>query len=147
MVKESACSLGDLDSIPGLGWSPREGNGYPLQYSCLENSIDKGSLVGYSPRDCKESDVTERPTLSQCSKTVSRSCYSKPSELGYFLPWIPVLRTTGYLAASLAYTHLMRTARQLPVLMTSNLQRVRYPLGAKLALDWEPWFWNILWAF
>jgi len=36
--KESACNVGDLGSIPGLGRSPGEGNGYPLQYSGLENS-------------------------------------------------------------------------------------------------------------
>ena len=40
--KEPACNLGDLDSMPGLGKSPGEGNGYPLQYSCLENSMDRG---------------------------------------------------------------------------------------------------------
>ena len=38
--KASACSAGDPDSIPGLGRSPGEGNGNPLQYSCLENSVD-----------------------------------------------------------------------------------------------------------
>ena len=38
--KESACSAGDLGSIPGLGRSPGEGKGYPLQYSGLENSMD-----------------------------------------------------------------------------------------------------------
>ena len=37
--KESACNVGDLGLIPGLGKSPGEGNGYPLQYSGLENSI------------------------------------------------------------------------------------------------------------
>ena len=41
--KESACSAGDLGSIPGLGRSPGEGKGYPLQYSGLENSMDKGA--------------------------------------------------------------------------------------------------------
>ena len=39
--KESACNMGDLGSIPGLGRTPGEGNGYPLQYSCLENSMDR----------------------------------------------------------------------------------------------------------
>ena len=39
--KESTCNAGDLASIPGLGRSPREGNGYPLQYFCLENSMDR----------------------------------------------------------------------------------------------------------
>ena len=39
--KESACNAGDPGSIPALGRSPRVGNGNPLQYSCLENSMDK----------------------------------------------------------------------------------------------------------
>ena len=38
--KESACNAGDLGSAPGLGRSPGEGNGYPLQYSGLENPVD-----------------------------------------------------------------------------------------------------------
>ena len=41
--KESACNVGDLCSIPGLGRSPGEGNDNPLQYSCLENSMDRGA--------------------------------------------------------------------------------------------------------
>ena len=41
--KETTCSAGDLSSIPGLGKSPREGNSYPLQYSGLENSMDRGA--------------------------------------------------------------------------------------------------------
>ena len=41
--KESACNTGDLGSIPGSGRSPREGNGNPLQYSHLENPIDRGA--------------------------------------------------------------------------------------------------------
>ena len=41
--KESACDAGDLGSIPGLGRSSGEGNGYPLQYSGLENSMDRGA--------------------------------------------------------------------------------------------------------
>ena len=40
--KLSACNAGDLGSIPGSGRSPGEGNGNPLQYSCLENSMDRG---------------------------------------------------------------------------------------------------------
>ena len=42
-VVESAPSEGDPDSIPGLGRSPGEGNGYSLQYSCLENPMDRGA--------------------------------------------------------------------------------------------------------
>ena len=42
-VKASACNAGDLGSIPGLGRSPGEGSGNPLQYSCLENPMDRGA--------------------------------------------------------------------------------------------------------
>ena len=41
--KESACNAGDLGLIPGSGRSLGEGNGYSFQYSCLENSMDRGS--------------------------------------------------------------------------------------------------------
>ena len=41
--KESACNAGDLGSIPGLGRFPGEENGNPLQYSCLENPMDRGA--------------------------------------------------------------------------------------------------------
>ena len=41
--RESACNVRDLDSIPGSGRSPGEGNSNPLQYSCLENPIDRGA--------------------------------------------------------------------------------------------------------
>ena len=44
MVKASACNVGDLGLIPGLGRPTGEGNGNPLQYSCLENSMDRGAL-------------------------------------------------------------------------------------------------------
>ena len=52
--KESACNAGDLGSIPGLGRSLGEGNGYPLQYSGLEISLDCIDPWGH-----KESDTTE----------------------------------------------------------------------------------------
>ena len=41
--KESACNVGDMGLIPGLGRPSGEGNGNPLQYSCLENSMDRGA--------------------------------------------------------------------------------------------------------
>ena len=68
----SAWNAGDPDSIPGSGRSPGEGNGNPLQYSCLENPMEgeawwaivhgvakSWSLVGYSPWGPKELDTTE----------------------------------------------------------------------------------------
>ena len=54
--KESTCNVGDLGSIPELGRSPGEVNGYPLQYSGLE----KNSMDNIIPWGCKESDTTER---------------------------------------------------------------------------------------
>ena len=50
--KESACNVGDPGLMPGSGRSPGEGNGNPLQYSCLENPVDR-------PWGRKELDATE----------------------------------------------------------------------------------------
>ena len=56
MVKESACNAGNPGSIPGWEKSPGEGNGYPHQYSCLENSMDRGAwwatVHGIVESDC-----------------------------------------------------------------------------------------------
>ena len=58
--KESACQdTGETDLIPGSGRSPGGGNGDPLQYSCLENPLDREALAGYSPLGHKESDMTK----------------------------------------------------------------------------------------
>ena len=57
--KASAYNEGDPVSIPGSGRSPGEGNGNPLQYSCLEKSHGWRSLVGYSPWVLKDLDMTE----------------------------------------------------------------------------------------
>ena len=67
--KESACNARDLGLIPGFGRAPGEGNGYPLQYSGLQNSMDRG-LVGYSLWGCKESDMTKRLSLSASLTTL-----------------------------------------------------------------------------
>ena len=63
--KESACNPGNLGSIPGSGRSPGEGNGNPLQYSCLENPVDTGAWASYSPWGHKESDTTKLLTHRQ----------------------------------------------------------------------------------
>ena len=57
--KESACNVGDLGLIPGLGRSPGGEHGNPLQYSCLENPHELRSLASYSPWGRKELDMTE----------------------------------------------------------------------------------------
>ena len=88
--KASACSVGDLGSIPGLGRSPGEGNGNPLQYSCLENSMDwevPQSLVGYSPWGRKESDTTER--LALLFKTSKSSGTPENMYMSLFIQFSP----------------------------------------------------------
>ena len=55
--KQSACSAGDLGLIPGSGRSPGEGNGNPLQYSCLENPMDCSRQAPLS-MGSRESDMT-----------------------------------------------------------------------------------------
>ena len=59
--KESACNVGDLGSISGSGRFPGEGNSDLLQYSCLENSVDRRAWGGYNPCGLKESDMTGDP--------------------------------------------------------------------------------------
>ena len=58
MVKVSSYNAGDLGSIPGLGRSRGEGNGNPLQYSCLEDSMDRGAWYA-TVHEVAESDMTE----------------------------------------------------------------------------------------
>ena len=57
--KTFACNAEDPGSIPGSEKSPGEGNGYPLQYSCLENSMDRGSWQATVHEGHKELDTTE----------------------------------------------------------------------------------------
>ena len=83
--KESACNVGDLGSIPGLGTSPGGGHGNPLQYSCLENHIEQRSQVGYSLWGCKELDTTEQ--LSTQHKHTIYICVYKSFLLCLIKAW------------------------------------------------------------
>ena len=68
-VKASACNAGDLGSIPGSGRSPGEGNGNPLQYSCLGNPMDRGAwwttVHGVAKSRTRLSDFTSLHFTSQ----------------------------------------------------------------------------------
>ena len=63
LVVKNPCAnegdAGDMGSVPELGRFPREGNGNPLQYSCLENPMDRGAWWATVPSGHKESDTTE----------------------------------------------------------------------------------------
>ena len=58
MVKNPPAEVGDAGSVPGLRRSPGGGNGYPLQYSCLENFMDRGAWRATAHGVAKESDTT-----------------------------------------------------------------------------------------
>ena len=66
--KESACNVRDLGLTPGLGRSPEEENSNPFQYSCLENSMDRGAWR--VPWGCKESD-----TIGQLTHTYTHMLF------------------------------------------------------------------------
>ena len=82
--KESACNAGDLGSIPGLGRSPGEGKGYPLQYSGLENS-----------RGHKESDTSEQLLLYEpCNSVTHKFLCELINSLGY-IPKCEIAESRG----------------------------------------------------
>ena len=58
MVKSPPANAGDAGSLPGSGRSPGEGNGNPLKYSCLENSMDRGAWPSTVHGVAQESDTT-----------------------------------------------------------------------------------------
>ena len=85
--KESACNAGDPGSIPGSGRFPGEGNSNPLQYSCLENPMDRGAWPVTVHR-VAESDTTEQLTHTQKDQQVMKSPV-------YYLAFVSVLYSWG----------------------------------------------------
>ena len=84
-VKASACNVGDLGSIPGLGRPPGEGNGNPLQYSCLENPIDGGAWWAIAHGVAKSwtwlSDLTFAFFLLHCRQIPYQLSYQESPDL------------------------------------------------------------------
>ena len=81
--EESACSAGDVGSIPGLGRSSGEGNGNPLQYSCLGNSTDRGAWHITVQGVAKESDTTKKnkKKLYSCHLQCVRDWYRSLTQI------------------------------------------------------------------
>ena len=71
VVKNPTANAGDAGSIPGSGRSPEGGNGYTLQYSCLENPMDRGAWRAIVHGVTKESDMTEQLSNNKQSVNVS----------------------------------------------------------------------------
>ena len=79
MGKESACNAGDPGSIPGSGRSPAEGNGNPLQYSCLENPMDRGAWRAIAHGVAKSWTRLRLLPLSVRRSAVSVGSFARPS--------------------------------------------------------------------
>ena len=102
--KVSACNAGDLDLIPGLGRSPREGNGNPLQQSCLENSMDGGAwqatVHGITKSQTGLSNFTG--SLVQCAIRIDNHWFGNSLPLEFQpvllqqMPPIPFLRNVPF---------------------------------------------------
>ena len=69
--KESACNEGDLGSIPGSARSPGEGNGNPLQYSCLKNPMDRGAWQATVHGVTKSWNI-----IPSSGTTINKICFS-----------------------------------------------------------------------
>ena len=85
--KASACNVGDPDSIPGSARSPGEGNGHPLQYSCLENPMDRGAwratVHGVAKSRTRLSDFTFTFHFHALEKEMA----THSSILAWKIPW------------------------------------------------------------
>ena len=93
--KESTCSVGDLDSIPGLGRFPGEGKGYPLQDSGLENSMD-----------CLVHGVAKSQTRLESERLSPSPIYPKSTFIALHFSWL-LLRSL-FLRAGLSLSHTMK---------------------------------------
>ena len=131
--KESTCNAGDLGSIPGFGRSPGEGNVYPLQYSGLENSMDRGAwkIIVYGV--AKSPDMTERlspslpPLLLPRGGTSGKEAASQCSrgERGRFHPWVGKILEEGH-SNPLQYSCLEKPMDRGARLQSMGAQRVRH---------------------
>ena len=92
-VKNLPANEGDMGFIPGSRKSPGEGKGNPFQCSCLENSMDRGSLVGYSPEGQKKSNTTE--WLGVCTHAYTHKMATLPSLFPFWRSFLYEMIRTG----------------------------------------------------
>ena len=111
--KESACNVGDLGSFPGLGRSPGEGKGYPLQYSGLENSMDytmESIVWGHTGVTAQEKYIK----YPVCVYTYIYNIYMKKNSAGIIILILPM--------------------RKLGVHKCQDLPKAKIPLGTDLQI-------------
>ena len=99
--KSSACNAGDLGSVPGSGRSPGEGNGNPLQYSCLENPMDGGAwqatVDGVTKSRTRLSDSLSHAWPAESSSPWTQGTFLALSPAGPSpTPWFQLNRMTGH---------------------------------------------------
>ena len=95
LVKNLPANAGCMGSIPGLGGSPGEGNGNPLQYSCLENSMDRGARSPIIHEVTKERDMTKYSCMLGTKVVFFETRSQKRSQDGanttHLPPWVASL--------------------------------------------------------
>ena len=99
--KESACNLGDLGSIPGSGRSPGEGQGNPLQYSCLKNPMDEGERWATVHSVAKSQ--TQLSDLTFTLSSVAQSCLTLCDPMNHSIPGLPVLHQLSEFTQTLVH--------------------------------------------
>ena len=120
--KESACSAGDPGSVLGSGRFPGEGNGYPLQYSCLENSMDRGAWQAIVHGVAKSWNTTGRLTLLWVLLRIWKTkSLCAPYSLLPFL-WLYLLPFWPGVPPSLKQTHFF------PCLFQSTWELISYSM-------------------
>ena len=134
MVKNPPANAGDVGSVPGWGRSLGEGRGHPLQYSCLENSMDRGAWRATVHRGLKKSDTTE--ALS------TQHTHISPPSLASLPPHpnpTPLFHSSRGPSQPRDQTQVSRTTgRVLTIWAPPPRDPLPTPLGHHKALSWAP---------
>ena len=155
--KESACDVGDLSSIPGLGRSSRGGHGNPLQYSCLENPMDRGA-GGLQPMGSQRVDTTEQLhvhfslsyTVDGNGNPLQCSCLENPrdGEPGGLPPMGSHRVRDGWSDLAAAAAALAQIVKNLPAMQKTQVQSLGWEdsLERKMATHFRILAWRIPWT-
>ena len=146
MVEESACSAGDPGLIPGSGRSPGEGKGYSLQYSCLEDSIDREAWQGPRGRRVGHDWATNTFTIFIRS-FLQRGCRGKTSSTQGFPTSVLLAFSVGYLLVIVGCPvhFIVFSIIPLPAGRQKHRSLVWQPKGVSRHCRVSPWGLDPLW--